>query len=271
MLCGLLTPSSGTARVLGIDVARDPEGVKRRIGYMTQRFSLYDDLTVRQNIRFFGGVYGLRGREARGPRALGDRHSRPRGQGGPADGVAARRLEAAAGPRLRRAPRPEGGVPRRAHGRRRPHLAAPFLGASSTRWPREGRHADRHHPLPRRGRALRPHRAHARRPSGGPGDGGELKEVFAGRALLEVDMSALPRGPGESGEAARVLEASVFGRTPPRGRGRRRGAVSVGSKRPSPPTATCRWPWSASCRPWRTSSSTASRPKRRLGPAGAAS
>ena len=62
MLCGLLRPTAGTARVLGIDVARDPEGVKRRIGYMTQRFSLYDDLTVRQNIRFFGGVYGLQGK-----------------------------------------------------------------------------------------------------------------------------------------------------------------------------------------------------------------
>ena len=65
MICGLLAPSSGTARVLGVDVAQDPEGVKRRIGYMSQRFSLYDDLTVAQNLRFFGGVYGLRGREAR--------------------------------------------------------------------------------------------------------------------------------------------------------------------------------------------------------------
>ena len=63
MLCGLLTPTSGTARVLGIDVGREPEEVKRRIGYMTQRFSLYEDLTVRQNIRFFGGVYGLQGRQ----------------------------------------------------------------------------------------------------------------------------------------------------------------------------------------------------------------
>ena len=65
MLCGLLRPTAGTARVLGVDVARDPEGVKRSIGYMSQRFSLYDDLTVGQNLRFFGGVYGLRGALAR--------------------------------------------------------------------------------------------------------------------------------------------------------------------------------------------------------------
>src|SRR5258706_1847861 len=62
MLCGLLTPTAGTAQVLGIDVIRDPEAVKRRIGYMTQRFSHYDDLTVNQNIRFFGGGSGPGGR-----------------------------------------------------------------------------------------------------------------------------------------------------------------------------------------------------------------
>jgi ABC-2 type transport system ATP-binding protein len=61
MLCGLLTPTAGRATVLGIDVARDPEQVKRRIGYMTQRFSLYEDLSVDQNLQFFGGVYGLHG------------------------------------------------------------------------------------------------------------------------------------------------------------------------------------------------------------------
>lgn len=59
MLCGLLKPTSGTAAVGGIDVNRDPEGVKRRIGYMSQRFSLYELLTVDQNITFFGGIYGL--------------------------------------------------------------------------------------------------------------------------------------------------------------------------------------------------------------------
>ena len=59
MLCGLLKPTSGTANVGGIDVTADPEGVKRRIGYMSQRFSLYELLTVDQNIEFFGGIYGL--------------------------------------------------------------------------------------------------------------------------------------------------------------------------------------------------------------------
>jgi drug efflux transport system ATP-binding protein len=61
MLCGLLKPTSGTALVGGIDVSRDPEGVKRAIGYMSQKFSLYEALTVDQNIEFFGGIYGLSG------------------------------------------------------------------------------------------------------------------------------------------------------------------------------------------------------------------
>jgi ABC-2 type transport system ATP-binding protein len=59
MLCGLLRPTSGTALVDGIDVTSDPEAVKQRIGYMSQRFSLYEMLTIGQNIEFFGGVYGL--------------------------------------------------------------------------------------------------------------------------------------------------------------------------------------------------------------------
>jgi len=59
MLCGLLRPTGGTALVDGVDVGRDPEAVKRRIGYMSQRFSLYERLTVDENIRFFGGIYGL--------------------------------------------------------------------------------------------------------------------------------------------------------------------------------------------------------------------
>jgi ABC-2 type transport system ATP-binding protein len=59
MLCGLLNPTSGTALVGGFDVIRQPEQVKKVIGYMSQRFSLYEDLTVIENLKFFGGVYGL--------------------------------------------------------------------------------------------------------------------------------------------------------------------------------------------------------------------
>jgi len=59
MLCGLLKPTAGTAIVGGVDVSRNPEGVKRAIGYMSQKFSLYEMLTVAQNIEFFGGIYGL--------------------------------------------------------------------------------------------------------------------------------------------------------------------------------------------------------------------
>ena len=61
MLCGLLKPTSGRAIVGGIDVGRNPEAGKHRIGYMSQKFSLYERLTVDQNIQFFGGIYGLRG------------------------------------------------------------------------------------------------------------------------------------------------------------------------------------------------------------------
>lgn len=59
MLCGLSFPTSGTAEVAGFDVRKNPEKVKRNIGYMSQRFSLYEDLTVRENITLYGGIYGL--------------------------------------------------------------------------------------------------------------------------------------------------------------------------------------------------------------------
>jgi len=65
MLTGLLEPTSGEASVAGFDVYKDSEAIKRNIGYMSQKFSLYDDLTPSENIRLYGGIYGLSGAEVR--------------------------------------------------------------------------------------------------------------------------------------------------------------------------------------------------------------
>ncbi len=65
ILCGLSRPTSGKVLVAGIDAARNPEEIKKRIGYMSQRFSLYEDLTVTENIELYGGIYGMRMKEIR--------------------------------------------------------------------------------------------------------------------------------------------------------------------------------------------------------------
>ena len=65
MLCGLIDPSAGSATVAGIDIRAAPERVKMQIGYMSQRFGLYEDLTVAENLSFYGGIYGLTGQAQR--------------------------------------------------------------------------------------------------------------------------------------------------------------------------------------------------------------
>ncbi len=69
MLCGLLAPTSGTAWVAGLSVNREAEEIKRRIGYMSQKFSLYEDLSLAENMEFYGGVYGLRAQDSKARRA----------------------------------------------------------------------------------------------------------------------------------------------------------------------------------------------------------
>ena len=66
MLCGIREPTEGGGRVLGFDIVREPERIKAAIGYMSQRFSLYDDLTAEENLNFYATVYGVPGRVRRG-------------------------------------------------------------------------------------------------------------------------------------------------------------------------------------------------------------
>lgn len=65
MLCGLSTPSSGSATIAGFDIYKQTEDIKKNIGYMSQKFSLYEDLTILENIHFFGGIYGLSNKQIR--------------------------------------------------------------------------------------------------------------------------------------------------------------------------------------------------------------
>ncbi len=210
MLVGLLTPTSGRGVVLGTDVAADPEGVKRRIGYMTQRFSLYEDLTVRENLRFFGGVYGLRGKEAEERSAWAVAMS---GLGGKEDlltgslpGGWKQRLALACAvlhrPRLVFLDEPTGGVDpisrRRFWGLIDAMAGEGVTVLVTTHYLDEAEHCARI-AMMHAGRLV------------ALGSVQELKEVFAGRAVLEVRaprlLDAFRRLEGESW----ALETSVFG------------------------------------------------------------
>ena len=210
MLCGLLRPSSGSARVLGIDVARDPEGVKRRIGYMTQRFSLYEDLTVSQNIKFFGGVYALRGpsfadREAWAVRMAG-LEGKTDLMTGSLPGGWKQRLALACSvlhqPGVLFLDEPTGGVDPISR-RRFWTLIDSMAGEGvtiivTTHYLDEAERCDRI-ALMHAGRLV------------ALGSVGELKDVFAGRELLEVTCPRFLQAQELLEREAWVLEASVFG------------------------------------------------------------
>ncbi len=210
VLCGLLAPTSGSARVLGIDVAKDPEALKHKIGYMTQRFSLYDYLSVIQNLRFFGGVYGLRGAAMREREKwaietaglLGKEDLITRSLPGGWKQRLALACAVLHGPRVVFLDEPTGGVDPISR-RRFWTLIDQMAGEGitlivTTHYLDEAERCDRI-ALMHAGRLV----AH--------GSVAELKEVFAGRVLLEVACARpldaqflLEKEPG-------ILEASVFG------------------------------------------------------------
>ncbi|HEX6852150.1 MAG TPA: ABC transporter ATP-binding protein [Candidatus Polarisedimenticolaceae bacterium] len=210
MLCGLMRPTSGSIRVLDVDVANDPEAVKHRIGYMTQRFSLYDDLTVRQNLEFYGGIYGLHGKALRERVGWAIESAELAGK----DDAATKALSAGWKQRLAlvcsmmHAPRvvfldePTGGVDpisRRRFWERIDALSSEGVTVVvTTHYLDEAEHCHRI-ALIHAGRRV------------ALGTVAELKEVFAGRAILEVAsarpldaLDLLERHPS-------VLEASMFG------------------------------------------------------------
>src|SRR5262245_59437116 len=210
MLCALLTPTAGSARVLGLDVGRDAEELKRRIGYMTQRFSLYEDLTVAQNLDFFGGVYGLHGREMAERKAWALDTTGLLGKEdlltGSLPGGWKQRLALACSvlhrPRVVFLDEPTGGVDPLSR-RRFWTLIDAMAGEGvtlivTTHYLDEAERCDRI-ALMHAGRLV------------ALGSGPELKGVFAGRVLLEITCPRFLEAQEHLEGVAGVLEASVFG------------------------------------------------------------
>jgi ABC-2 type transport system ATP-binding protein len=209
MLCGLLTPSAGSARVLGVDVFSDPEEVKRRIGYMTQRFSLYDDLSVRENLEFFGGIYGLAGAEGSERRrfavALADLAGKEELLTGALPGGWKQRLALACAvlhrPRMLFLDEPTGGVD--PISRRRFWDCIDAMAGEgvtvlvTTHYLDEAEHCNRIG-LMHDGRLV------------AEGSVSELKQVFAGRAILEVACPRFLEALEQFEAEPWVLEATVF-------------------------------------------------------------
>ena len=210
LFCGLLTPTSGKGSVLGLDVGRQSEAIRRRIGYMTQRFSLYDDLSVRHNLDFFSGVYGLRGKDRTERIAWAIRMAGLEGK----EDLVTRSLPGGWKQRLALAcavlhrpqvvflDEPTGGVDPISR-RRFWTLIDEMSGEGvtlivTTHYLDEAERCDRI-ALMHQGRLL------------GLGSVPEMKEVFAGRAILEVTCPRFLEAQERLEKEDWILEASVFG------------------------------------------------------------
>jgi ABC-2 type transport system ATP-binding protein len=210
LFCGLLKPTSGRGSVLGLDVGRQSEAIRRRIGYMTQRFSLYDDLSVRHNLDFFSGVYGLRGKDRTERIAWAIRMAGLEGK----EDLVTRSLPGGWKQRLALAcavlhrpqvvflDEPTGGVDPISR-RRFWTLIDEMSGEGvtlivTTHYLDEAERCDRI-ALMHQGRLL------------GLGSVPEMKEVFAGRAILEVTCPRFLEAQERLEQEDWVLESSVFG------------------------------------------------------------
>ena len=207
MLAGVLRPTAGDATVVGTSVAQDPEGVKHRIAYMSQRFGLYGDLTVRENIEFYADLYGVPRKAPReAPRAsvrvLAARPVREAARGG-----ALGRNEAEALVMLRADPRARSPAAGRADVRRRPDLAARAV-AHPARDGRERHDGHRLDGLPRRSRAVRPRRAAQQ----GEARGARHAGGAAGQAARPHHRRRLRRT--ASGDGAACARSPAFGAPP---------------------------------------------------------
>ena len=153
MLAGVMAADSGSAQVAGCDVVRDPEGAKSLLSYMSQRFGLYEDLTVDENLRFYADLFGVRSQAARAalPGIAGGRGPERFPQ--PPGGKSFRRDEAKARLGLCADSYSEGDPPRRADQRSRSGVAAGFLAHSLFAGGR-GRGDSHFHVVPRRSGAL---------------------------------------------------------------------------------------------------------------------
>ncbi len=243
MMCGLLTPDGGDGRVLGHDIQTDGRAIKREVGYMTQKFSFYEDLTIEENLSFVAGLYRLRPAAPVGRRYAG-RSGADQPQG-PVGRVAVGRLEAAAGAgRLHHAPA-EAADAGRAHRRRRPQGAARLLGRNPPAGRRgpDGAGLD---PLHGRGRALPPDQLHLLWQAGGQrhrGRGGQGRRADHDGADRRPHRRGREAAEGRAGgRADRAVRQHPACRRPRRRSAARRGRRAW-RRRPAPRRVRPRPAW----------------------------
>ncbi len=248
ILCGLLRPTSGRASVAGIDVAAHPEAVRQQIGYMSQKFSLYNDLKVAENLRFFAGLYSVPAQDIPERMAWALRMAGLEGTGANPHARPGRRLETAAGAGVRGAASPAHRFSRRADVGRRSRLAPAVLGIDPAHGQRR-HHGIRHHALHGRGGILQPLGADRSRAHCGHGHAHGTENKPHERPAPARGMRTARAGPRSAAPRSGRARCSGLWEQPPwsslpmprppypeSGRSWRRGGLRVGRLEQIPPS-----------------------------------